>query len=123
MEKRAYTYMAQIFRVVDGDTVDLIIDLGFHVGIKERVRLNGIDAYEMNDQDPDKRRKAQDGKTFLEWFMGKDLMIESFKKDKYGRYLVDIYGPSPLGAGGDCKVNDALISVGLAVDYHGGPRT
>lgn len=41
-----YTYRAKLIRVIDGDTIDAIIDLGFDVWVKKRIRLNGIDAPE-----------------------------------------------------------------------------
>ena len=91
-----YTYQAKLIEVVDGDTVDLLIDLGFGVHVKERCRLYGIDAPEM----PTEAGKA--AKAHLESLLGAatgELFVATRKMtrkpkektDKYGRYLAVLY--------------------------------
>ena len=91
-----FTYAAKLIEVVDGDTVDLLIDLGFGVHVKERCRLYGIDAPEM----PTAAAKA--AKAYLESLLGAatgDLHVQTIKMtrkpkektDKYGRYLAVLY--------------------------------
>ena len=53
-----YEYNAQVLRVVDGDTVDVLIDCGFSTFRKERVRLYGIDAYESRTRDKEEKSKG-----------------------------------------------------------------
>ena len=90
-----FTYAAKLIEVIDGDTVDLLIDLGFGVHVKERCRLYGIDAPEM----PTEAGKA--AKAYLESLIGaaRELFVATRKMtrkpkektDKYGRYLAVLY--------------------------------
>ena len=91
-----YTYQAKLFQVIDGDTVDLLIDLGFGVHVRERCRLYGIDAPEM----PSEAGKA--AKAYLELLIRAatgELFVATRKMarrpkektDKYGRYLAVLY--------------------------------
>jgi micrococcal nuclease len=92
-----YIYKAELIRVVDGDTVDLIIDLGFDTLRKERFRLYGIDAPEL---------RTEAGKASKKWLWDvlqplEAIYIETLqlstkaKRDKYGRFLAVLY--SDLG--------------------------
>jgi micrococcal nuclease len=92
-----YIYKAELIRVVDGDTVDLIIDLGFDTSRKERFRLYGIDAPEMN---------TAAGKEAKAWLIGilgpygaiyvQTIQLETkAKRDKYGRFLAVLYDELP----------------------------
>ena len=94
-----FTYAAKLIEVIDGDTVDLLIDLGFGVHVKERCRLYLIDAPEM----PTDAGKA--AKAYLESLIGaatgglfvatrKMTRKPKEKTDKYGRYLAVLYGSS-----------------------------
>lgn len=82
-----YHYKAKCVRVVDGDTVDLEVDVGFKISIKHRFRLAGINAPEM---------RYEEGKIAKAWLKekveGKDIEIFSYKDadDKYGRYLATL---------------------------------
>ena len=91
-----FTYAAKLIEVIDGDTVDLLIDLGFGVHVQERCRLYGIDAPEM----PTEAGKA--AKAHLESLIGAatgELFVATRKMtrkpkektDKYGRYLAVLY--------------------------------
>ena len=86
----AWIYQATLERVVDGDTVDIVIDLGFSTFRKERIRLYGVDAPEINTE------AGKLAKGFVEgWFRDNTkFFIETIvvdgkggKRDKYGRYL------------------------------------
>jgi micrococcal nuclease len=94
-----YIYKAELIRVVDGDTVDLIIDLGFDTLRKERFRLYGIDA-------PELRTAA--GKEAKAWLWEALQPLEAIyvqtiqlstkaKRDKYGRFLAVLYREQPTG--------------------------
>jgi micrococcal nuclease len=89
-----YIYKAELIRVVDGDTVDLIIDLGFDTSRKERFRLYGIDAPEMNTAEG-KEAKAWLWEALqpLEVIYVQTIQLETkAKRDKYGRFLAVLYG-------------------------------
>ena len=89
-----YIYKAELIRVVDGDTVDLIIDLGFDTSRKERFRLYGIDAPDLNT-DACKEAKAWlwDALQPLEAIYVQTIQLETkAKRDKYGRFLAVLYG-------------------------------
>jgi len=108
-----YRYKAAIDRWVDGDTVDLYVDLGFHTYIKTRFRLYGIDT-------PERGQLLWAEATAAAKHMapeGTDVVIDVFKDaDKYGRWLVNIKLDEQT-------VNDALVAAGLAREYDGGTKT
>lgn len=117
MEKLNYLYSALVTNVVDGDTIDVEIDLGFYVVYKTRLRLNGIDTPEKNSKIPEERILAAQATSFLrERILNKKVIIESFKKDKYGRFLADIYL-------GEENVNLLLVDLKLALPYSGGSKS
>ncbi len=87
-----FDYNAKVLRVVDGDTVEVELDLGFHIKYKNTVRLAGINTQEINDKDPVKRTLARDAKYFVEKLLPKDTTVIVYSKslDKYGRILGDV---------------------------------
>jgi micrococcal nuclease len=86
-----YKYKASVERVVDGDTVDCIIDLGFDVKIHERVRLSGIDTPEIRTKDLQEKKLGFEAKEFVENSFdekGNTFVIETeYKRGKYGRTI------------------------------------
>lgn len=89
-----YDYrVLKVERVIDGDTVDVVLDLGFNVSLKQRFRILGINTPELKDKDPFERARAIEAKKFAEdWFGSEgELRVESYKDDKYGRMLGDFY--------------------------------
>jgi micrococcal nuclease len=122
-----YIYKAELVRVVDGDTVDLVIDLGFDTSRKERFRLYGIDAPEMNTAEG-KVAKAwlEDALMPLEAIYVETIQLETkAKRDKYGRFLAVLYGnigdlranlpPNPLALE---SINAQLIEAGHAKERY-----
>ena len=65
-ERMMQEYSGKVLRVVDGDTVDCIIDLGFDISIRKRCRLHGIDTPEVRSKDPDQRALGIECKLKLE---------------------------------------------------------
>lgn len=115
-----FIYQATVEKVVDGDTLDLEIDLGFGVFTRQRVRLMGINAAEHDTDGGEKAIEfvkawvAEHGPQFTVRTQ-KDKKDQD-KKEKYGRYLATI-----LSGTGD--LGQALIDAGLAVAWDGtGPR-
>lgn len=88
-----YEYKARVDRVIDGDTVDFIVDLGFHVYIKIRGRLLGVDTPERGDKD---WATATAHLAELLNNKGEEIVIRTKKTEKYGRWLVDIDGVNDI---------------------------
>lgn len=114
-----WEYRARILRCVDGDTVDVEIDLGFGVELKERLRLDGINTPERgrpNFHEATDRLRELCAEAVEVWGLGADrLKVRTRKNDatgKYGRPLVTILDPC-----GGMSINDQLIREGLAVPY------
>lgn len=108
-----YEYSATVTNIVDGDTIDVAIDLGFYITISERVRFAGIDAYEtklIKGASQEDKEKGLAAKEFLrELIINKAVKLQTIKqKDKYGRFLAIVFLQ-------DVNVNDLLIEKGFAV--------
>jgi len=115
-----FNYFAKLTKVVDGDTVDLSVDLGFSVHVEERFRLYGINAPESRTSDPAEKAKGIAAKEFLIALLTtatRPLEVTTFKddKEKYGRYLADIKVDGR-------SVSAIMISNGHAKEYFGGKR-
>ena len=125
-----YEYKAVVDRVVDGDTIDVIIDLGFSVWKKMRVRMEGINTPESRTRDLEEKKRglaAKDRlKSILE-FNNNKCILKVSGVGKYGRALATVLveSLSPLN-GKDgitlIDVNKQLIEEGHAVEYWGGKR-
>ena len=110
-----YCYKATCIRVVDGDTVDLSVDLGFNIHMAHRFRLRGIDTPEIfgvSKESAEFERGQASKVRMQELLMGKDLELKTEKDrtDKYGRYLTTI-----MVDGVD--VGQTLLDEGLASQY------
>ena len=64
-----YKYKAALIRVIDGDTIDALIDLGFDVWIKSRIRFYGVDTWESRTRDLEEKKKGLEAKAYV-----KDLL-------------------------------------------------
>lgn len=116
---RNYTYDATLIKVIDGDTVDLLVDLGFDVKLVQRFRLARINCWEMHDPEPNGAAKALAGKTFTESKLqhGRDITIMTKKTDIYGRYLAEVYFTSGSKNIVQFNLSDLLLKAGLAEKY------
>ena len=117
-----YTYKAKLDRVVDGDTIDVNIDLGFDISVHKRVRLAGIDTPESRTRDLEEKKRGLAAKDRLIEILDKgSLQVESKEVGKYGRVLgvLHVY-PESLDL--PINVNETLVSEGHAVEYHGGKK-
>ena len=125
MEKlQKYTYDVEIKRVVDGDTVDVIIDLGFNTYIKRRIRMYGINAPESRTRDLEEKAKGLAAKERLKEYVEENkIVMKSWGKGKYGRILGELFTEkdSELGLI-HTNINEALVSEGHAKAYFGGKR-
>jgi len=124
MEK--YIYRGKLERVVDGDTIDALIDVGFDIWIKKRIRYSGIDTWESRTRDLAEKAKGLEAKA-----RNKELLMEtsskpgyfrlkSFGVGKYGRILGEIYIEDKEGK--QYNINKTLISEGHAYVYEGGKK-
>lgn len=104
-----------VLRVIDGDTVNLNVDMGNSIFWAANFRLNGIDA-----ADADKVKKDAATQRMIELLANGVSRIETFKPDKFGRWLADIYVAVD---GGEMLVNQMLINEGFAIPYFGGRKT
>jgi micrococcal nuclease len=115
-----YTYNAKLDRVVDGDTVDALVDLGFDTWKKVRIRMVGMDAWESRTRDLEEKKKGLAAKArLIEILEGNDgdFILVSHGVGKYGRCLGEIF-VNP----GDDSINNLLITEGHAKEYYGGKR-
>ena len=123
INKSMYKYNAELRRVVDGDTVDVTIDCGFNMHIKERVRLYGIDTPESRTRDLEEKARGLAAKDrlieILESFGNKFVIKTSIdKKGKFGRLLGEL-----ISKDGEQNANQMLLEEGHAVEYFGGKKT
>ena len=116
-----YEYSAKLVRVVDGDTCDALIDLGFDTWVKKRIRFKGVDTWECRTRDKEEKVKGLAAKAFT-----KDLLensddgkfaLRSHGVGKYGRVLGELFVK-----GEEKSVNDLLLENGHAYEYEGGKK-
>ena len=121
-----YEYRAKVEKVVDGDTMDLSIDLGFDIHYASRVRLLGIDTPESRTRDLEEKKRGLAAKDrVLELCpVGSSVILKTSKdgKGKFGRILGSIYPGDGLFENSD-SVNDILVNEGHAVAYFGGKKS
>jgi len=112
-----YKYRCVIVRVVDGDTVDVDIDLGFGIWLKkQRIRLFGVDTPESRTRDLEEKKYGLLAKEFVKSYLQKDseqiLQTKTDERGKFGRILGEFVAD-------DTTVNQLLIDTHNAVAYHG----
>ena len=113
-----YEYaVKKIVKIVDGDTIDIEIDLGFSLTKKERVRLAGIDTPESRTRDLEEKAEGLLAKSFLEKQLDDavDLRVKTEKDGKYGRMLGWLHD-------GDKNINKYMVIKGYAWEYDGGKK-
>ena len=112
-----YHYKAKLVRVIDGDTIDVDIDLGFDVWLKkQRIRLAGIDAPESRTRNKAEKVLGLAAKARLVELCSVEMQVESLGKGKYGRILGI---PKTSEGASMCQI---LIDEGHAVEYWGGKK-
>ena len=124
MEK--YIYRGKLDRVVDGDTIDAMIDVGFDIWVKKRIRYKGIDSWESRTRDLEEKKKGlaakERNKELLEKVSSKPgfFRLKSHGVGKYGRVLGEIF-IQDKDENSIC-INNRLISEGHAYVYDGGKK-
>jgi len=112
-----YCYkIKKVIKVIDGDTIDVVIDLGFDVYTKQRIRLYAINAPESRTRDKEEKKRGLAAKARLKELCEEgDIIVKSYGKGKYGRILGELYTKQS-------NINNILLSEGHAIEYYGGKR-
>jgi micrococcal nuclease len=105
----------KVIKIVDGDTLDVLVDLGFNVKIKVRVRLSGINAPESRTRNKEEKKLGLAAKQRLKELCCEDLILQSHGIGKYGRVLGEIWKRG-------VSLNRILVAEGHAKEYHGEKR-
>lgn len=110
-----WEYKATVLKVLDGDTIEVHIDLGFKIYIIQTVRLSGINTFELKSKDDNERLLAIKAKHRLSQLLQNPLVtLKTFKtseQEKFGRFLALVVNSQ------NQIVNEVLISEGLATKY------
>ena len=121
-----YTYKISPLKVVDGDTIDADIDLGFDIKVKKRIRFMGINAPESRTKDLEEKARGLAAKDRVKALLEgcKNIQLKSHGVGKFGRCLGEIMldmidGQEKLTLE---NLNELLINEGHATEYHGGKR-
>lgn len=114
-----YKYRAKIDRIVDGDTFDIVVDLGFKISTHQRIRLQGINTPETYSvkKDSEEYKKGMEAKNFAVKRVEAnnfEALIETEKHTgKYGRYIATVWlDDNPI------SLNDELVDKGFAKVAH-----
>lgn len=112
-----YEYKAKLIRVVDGDTIDADIDLGFGVWVKQRIKLYGINTPDSKNHDPQIRGQGIAARNKLIELLPREFVVQTLlnKRGKFGRVLGILYTLHE----DDVKVNinDQMVDEGVAIPY------
>ena len=116
-----YEYRCKVVKIVDGDTVDVDIDLGFGVWLKkERIRMFGIDTPESRTRDLDEKKYGLMAKDYITRLLDDEggIVLKTRKdaEGKYGRILGELLRTTDFA---DTSINDLMIKNHHAVSYHG----
>ncbi|WP_194755198.1 thermonuclease family protein, partial [Staphylococcus chromogenes] len=85
LNNKLYIFKAKVLRVIDGDTLEMRIDLGFHTHTVRKVRLLGVDTPERG------KTGYNEAKVFTtQTVLGKDVYVQTYQADAFGRYLADV---------------------------------
>ena len=115
-----FEYNATVTRVVDGDTIDAIVDLGFSTFKKVRIRMHGINAPESRTRDLEEKKKGLAAKARLVEMLEEnknEFILVSHGVGKFGRCLGEIFLNKK-----ENSVNKQLIWEGHGTEYYGGKR-
>ena len=113
-------FVKNVLKVVDGDTIDVEIDLGFDLTKKERVRLGGIDTPESRTRDLDEKKLGLQAKDYLKSLIvnADKLIVRTEKDGKFGRMIGYLY----MNPDATVSLNQMLIDEGFAWMYDGGTK-
>ena len=117
-----HEYNAIVRRVVDGDTMDVTLDLGFDILYNNRIRLYGINTPESRTRDLEEKKRGLAAKDRVKELcpVGSSVTLKTTKdgRGKFGRILGEIFVPGAVQS-----INQLLVEEGHAVEYFGGKKT
>ena len=117
-----HEYKAIVRRVVDGDTMDVTLDLGFSILYNNRIRLYGINTPESRTRDLEEKKRGLAAKDRVKELcpVGSSITLKTTKdgRGKFGRILGEIFVPGAVQS-----INQLLVEEGHAVEYFGGKKT
>jgi len=122
-DKDPYIYrIKQILRVIDGDTIDADIDLGFDISLTKRIRLAGVDTPESRTADVNEKKYGLESKEWLKHKVEKaeHILIKTELPDsteKYGRIIGHLFVNDQANS-----LNEQMIDAGMAWTYDGGTK-
>ena len=116
-----YEYRCKVVKIIDGDTVDVDIDLGFGVWLKkERIRMYGIDTPESRTRDLEEKKYGLAAKDYITKLLDDEggIVLKTRKdaEGKYGRILGELWRTTDFA---DTSINELMIKNHHAVSYHG----
>ena len=116
-----YEYKCRLVRIIDGDTVDAYIDLGFNVSVKKRIRFYGINTPESRTRDKEEKKRGLAAKRRLRELFDKNnnkFLLKSHGVGKFGRCLGELFFDEKK----EISFQRVLINEGHGVEYFGGKR-
>jgi micrococcal nuclease len=121
-----YEYNIRVDRVVDGDTIDCWIDLGYNLQIHKRIRFAGVNAPETRTRDKEEKKLGLIAK---EWLINKidpkaagsakNIILKSYEYGKYGRVIGELF---IVSGSRKQSINKMMLAEGLVTEYDGGAR-
>jgi len=121
-----YIYRGKVQKIVDGDTIDALIDVGFDIWVKKRIRYKGIDTWECRTRNLDEKKLGlaakERNRELLEEISNKSgyFRLKSYGVGKYGRVLGEIFIMD--NKENTICINNQLITEGHAYVYEGGKK-
>ena len=120
-----YDYKSKVTRVMDGDTIEALVDLGFDTWKQVTIRFDGIDAWESRTRDDEEKVKGLAAKARLTELLdtaGNVFLLKSHGVGKFGRCLGELFVDGNTGDRYGQSINKLLIEEGHAKEYDGGKR-
>lgn len=115
-----YTYNCKLLRVVDGDTCDAFIDLGFNTWVKKRIRFYGVDTWECRTRNLEEKKKGLKAKQYVQDLFDENdskFILRSHGVGKFGRVLGELFISTHSKS-----INELLKENGHAYEYYGGTK-
>ena len=112
-----YEYNAKLSKVIDGDTIDADIDLGFQTFVKQRIKLYGVDTPQSRSKVTTEKEEGIKAKNKLIELLPKDFKVRTVlnKRGKFGRVLGHVYTVDPDGK--EVNINETMVKEGYATKY------
>ena len=115
-----FSYNATVVKIIDGDTVDALVDVGFSIMTKKRIRFRGINTPESRTRDKEEKVRGLAAKDRVVELLSENdnkFVLKSYGVGKYGRCLGELFVDTH-----EESINQVLINEGHAVEYWGGKR-